>query len=88
MAAKRFLNPILKSFICVAGMGTMGLFIHPVLQTGVEWDSIFYVRVVVFLGFSYLLFQSVRQLLGSPEDCATPSSDFIPGSERRSDGPK
>ncbi|MEW6348389.1 MAG: hypothetical protein AB1646_04965 [Thermodesulfobacteriota bacterium] len=64
MAGKRFLNPLIKSSICVAGMAIMGLFLYPSLQQGTEWDTMFYLRVLVFLGFLYLLVQSVRQILG------------------------
>ncbi len=75
MAGKRFLNPLLKSFICIAGMAIMALFLYPALQQGSEWDTMFYLRVVVFLGFLYLLVQSVRQIFRPSREADSASAE-------------
>ncbi len=74
MAGKRFLNPLIKSIICIAGMAIMGLFLYPSFQQDTEWDTMFYLRVLVFLGFLYLLVQSIRQLLGISGEVDGPSA--------------
>jgi hypothetical protein len=63
MAGKKFLNPILKAAICVAGMFVMGYFLYPAALSGTIEDNLTIVRVLVFLGFTYLLIQSVKQML-------------------------
>ena len=74
MAEKRFLNPIVKSFVCVAGMAIMGIFTYPVLRDGIERDSMFYARSLVFCGFAYLLIQTIKQVLHREKDHSTLSS--------------
>lgn len=62
MQGKRFLNPIVKIVLCVAGMLTMGYFLYPVLLGSSPWDRLAIVRGLVFLGFTYLLIRSIRDL--------------------------
>jgi hypothetical protein len=63
MATKDFLNVYIKIALCLLGMGLMAYFIYPSVQAGEFSDHLTIVRVLVFLGFSYLLVQSVRKLL-------------------------
>ncbi len=79
MAGKRFLNPIIKSFVCVAGMAIMGTLTYPVLRDGIERDSMFYARSLVFCGFAYLLLQTIKQILHGEKDHSALSSH--PGNE-------
>jgi len=64
MAGKRFLNPILKIVLCLAGMFTIGYFLYPSILSGNVFDGMGIVRLLVFLGFSYLLIKSVGDLRG------------------------
>jgi len=63
MAGKKFLNPILKATICVLGMLVMGYFLYPTVLSGTFEDNLTVVRALVFLGFTYLLVQSIKQIL-------------------------
>jgi hypothetical protein len=65
MSGKKFLNPVLKIAICVAGMFVMGYFLYPSVLSGTVEDNLTIVRVLVFLGFTYLLVQSVKEMLES-----------------------
>jgi hypothetical protein len=67
MAGKKFLNPILKIVLCSAGMAVLAYFLYPSIQDGTIRDGTTVLRGVVFLGFAYLLAQSIRELLGQPE---------------------
>jgi hypothetical protein len=60
MAGKKFLHPLLKMVLCVVGILTMGYFLHHSFEQGTwtEWTN--FVRGLVFLGFAYLLVQSIR----------------------------
>jgi hypothetical protein len=63
MAGKEFLNPILKIVICIAGMLVMGYFLYPSVRSGIIEDNLTILRVLVFLGFTYLLAQSIKQMI-------------------------
>ncbi|MBI4965833.1 MAG: hypothetical protein HY913_21325 [Desulfomonile tiedjei] len=63
MAGNKFLNPYLKMVLCLLGMALMGYFLYPAVQAGEFSDHMTIVRALVFLGFSYLLMQSVREAL-------------------------
>lgn len=67
MVGKKFLNPILKIVICVLGMLAMGYFLYPSVLSGTFEDNLTIVRSLVFLGFTYLLVQSIKQILGRRE---------------------
>jgi hypothetical protein len=68
MAGKKFLNPILKIAICVTGMLVMGYFLYPAALSGTIGDNLTIVRALVFLGFTYLLVQSIKQMVEGRED--------------------
>jgi hypothetical protein len=63
MAGKEFLNPILKTVICIAGMLAMGYFLYPSVRSGIIEDNLTILRALVFLGFTYLLVQSIKQMI-------------------------
>ena len=63
MAGKEFLNPILKIVICIAGMLVMGYFLYPSVRSGIIEDNLTILRALVFLGFTYLLAQSIKQMI-------------------------
>jgi hypothetical protein len=62
MAGLKFLNPILKMMICIAGMLIMGYYLYDSLLQGL-YETITVVRALVFVGFSYLLVQSIGELI-------------------------
>lgn len=62
MAGLKFLNPILKMMICIAGMLIMGYYLYDSLLQGL-YETITLVRALVFVGFSYLLVQSIGELI-------------------------
>jgi hypothetical protein len=63
MAGNKFLNPILKMAICIAGMFVMGYYLYPSVLSGTLEDNLTIMRGIVFLGFTYLLVQSIKQML-------------------------
>ncbi len=63
MAGIKFLNAYVKIVLCVLGMGIMAYFIYPSVQMGDFGDNLTIVRALVFLGFSYLFVQSLKQVL-------------------------
>jgi hypothetical protein len=63
MAGKKFLNSYLKIFICAIGMSVMAYYLYPAMQAGELHDKLNLIRAIVFLGFTYLLVQSVREVL-------------------------
>ncbi len=63
MSGKRFLNPFLKVVLSLIGMSAMGYQLYLWLGSDAAYDNLAIVRALVFLGFSYLLVQSVRQIL-------------------------
>ncbi|MDA8406011.1 MAG: hypothetical protein M0T73_04010 [Deltaproteobacteria bacterium] len=66
MAGKKFLNPISKIVICLAGVLILGYFVHMPLYEAIflngPWDNMLVGRLVVMIAFVYLLAQSVREL--------------------------
>lgn len=62
----KFLNPILKIVLCLGGMAVMGYFLYPSLVGGNFSDGLTLGRGLVFLGFTYLFIQSIRELVGRP----------------------
>lgn len=63
MAGNKFLNPLIKIVLCVLGMGLMAYFLYPAVQAGEFHDNLTLIRGLVFLGFGYLLFQSIREIV-------------------------
>ena len=63
MAGKKFLNVYVKIVLCLLGMGIMAYFIYPSVQAGEFSDRMTIARGLVFLGFGYLLVQSIRETL-------------------------
>ncbi len=63
MAGNKFLNPILKMAICITGMFVMGYFLYPSVRSGTIEDNLTILRALVFLGFTYLLVQSIKQII-------------------------
>jgi len=63
MAGKKFLNPILKIVLCLVGMMLMGYSLYGSIQAGEPSDRVTIVRALVFLGFTYLLVQSIKDLM-------------------------
>ncbi len=66
MAGKKFLNPISKIVICLAGILILGYFVHTPLYKAIfdngPWDNMLVGRLVVMIAFVYLLAQSLREL--------------------------
>ncbi len=67
MAGKKFLNPILKIVICITGMLVIGYFLYPSVRSGIIEDNSTVLRALVFLGFTYLLVQSIKQMIDRRE---------------------
>jgi hypothetical protein len=67
MAGKKFLNPVWKIAICVAGMLIMGYFLYSSIRSETFDDHLTILRALVFLGFTYLLAGSIKQMLQPPE---------------------
>jgi hypothetical protein len=63
MAGNKFLNPILKMVICLIGMLVMGYFLYPSVKSGIIEDNLTVLRALVFLGFTYLMVQSIKQII-------------------------
>jgi hypothetical protein len=63
MAGNKFLNPILKIVICLIGMLVMGYFLYPSVKSGIIEDNLTVLRALVFLGFTYLMVQSIKQII-------------------------
>ena len=67
MAGKKFLNPFIKIIICLLGLFILGYFSHASLRDVVlgdgSADKILVVRLLVMIGFLYLLAQSVREII-------------------------
>jgi hypothetical protein len=64
MLGKEFLNPTLKIILCLAGMVVMGYYLNDAIQTETFSDKLTIVRALVFLGFSFLLVRSVKDMIG------------------------
>ena len=62
MAGIKFLNPILRIVLCGAMMAVLGYYLYPVLKSGDVTERMTIIRGLVFLGFAYLLVQSLREL--------------------------
>ena len=67
MAGKKFLNPLIKVIICLLGLLILGYFIHAPLRQVIfgdgTADKILVLRVLVMIGFLYLLAQSIREII-------------------------
>ncbi|MBI5572347.1 MAG: hypothetical protein HY914_20555 [Desulfomonile tiedjei] len=61
MAGAKFLKPTSKIVLCILGMMIMAYFIYPDLTAGTLSDRLTILRIAVFIGFAYLLVQSVRE---------------------------
>jgi hypothetical protein len=63
MAGKKFLNPYLKVGLCLIGLTLMGYFLAQQIQSGDDYDRLFYFRAIVFGGFLFLLIRSITDML-------------------------
>ncbi|MFH0959765.1 MAG: hypothetical protein V1897_13795 [Pseudomonadota bacterium] len=67
MAGKKFLNPTIKIVICVSALTLLGYFVIDPLQDAIfrngPIDKFLIGRILVMMGFVYLLIQSLRELL-------------------------
>jgi hypothetical protein len=63
MAGKKFLHPVAKVAVCAAGMLIMAYFLVPSFLDGSFGDRTDVVRLLVFLGFTYLLVRSIMDLI-------------------------
>ena len=64
MAGVRFLNPYLKVVICFIGMSLMVYFLYLDILAGHLYDIAIIGRVLLFVGFVYLLVKTVKQIIG------------------------
>ena len=73
MNGKKFLNPYAKVILCVLGMLCIGYYVLIQIQSGLIYDNllIFIIRVIVFLGFTYLLVRSISDLVKSDNSDST-----------------
>lgn len=62
MAGNKFLNPLIKLALCIFGTSLLGYYVYESLSSGGSIDSIVAVRILVLIGFVYLLIQSAREL--------------------------
>jgi hypothetical protein len=67
MAGKKFLNPLLKTVLCIMGMVVLAYHLSPDIMSGSFDDHMILLRLAVFLGFTYLLVQSVRDIIDRSE---------------------
>lgn len=67
MAGKKFLHPLTKVGLCAAGMLLMGYFLVPSLLSGSLADQTDIVRLLVFLGFTYLLIRSIMDFVSKQQ---------------------
>lgn len=74
MTGKRFLNPAAKIVLCALGMLIMGYFLVSSVLSESFGDKTDVARVIVFLGFTYLLIQSVKDLVVRPKGARSASS--------------
>ncbi len=68
MAGDKFLNPILKAALCSIGTVTLAYLVIAQIGAGGPYDYLAFARVMVLLGFLYLLVQSIRQIFQSREN--------------------
>ena len=74
MAGDKFLNPILKAALCSIGIATMAYLVIAQIGAGGPYDYLAFARVMVLLGFLYLLVQSIRQILQRRENSTIKSN--------------
>jgi len=67
MAGKNFLHPLTKIALCTAGMLLMGYFLAPSILSGSLADRTDIVRLLVFLGFTYLLIRSIMDFVSKEQ---------------------
>jgi hypothetical protein len=63
MAGIKFLNPALKIILCALGMTIIGYYLYDSILAGATNDRMTIVRVLVFLGFTYLMIKSALELI-------------------------
>ena len=72
MAGKKFLNPTLKIIICLFGIILLGYFIIEPLNEAIfhngPVDRFLVGRILVVIGFLYLLIQSGREIVSNREN--------------------
>jgi hypothetical protein len=74
MAGDKFLNPILKAALCSIGTVTMAYLVIAQIEAGGPYDHLAFARILVLLGFLYLLVQSVRQIFQRRENSTVKSN--------------
>jgi hypothetical protein len=64
MAGKKFLNPTIKIMICLLAIAVLGYFVvqEAIFQND-PVNKFLIGRILVMIGFTYLLVQSLRELL-------------------------
>ena len=64
MAGKKFLNPTIKIMICLSAIAVLGYLVvqEAIIQSDLV-NKFFIGRILVMIGFVYLLVQSLRELL-------------------------
>ena len=73
MAGDKFLNPILKAALCSIGTVTMAYLVIAQIGAGGPYDYLAFARVMVLMGFLYLLVQSIRQIFQCRENSSIKS---------------
>jgi hypothetical protein len=63
MAENKFLNPVLKATLCLAGIASMAYLLISQVGSGGPYDYLTVARALVFLGFVYLLTRTVKDML-------------------------
>ncbi len=63
MAGKKFLSPLLRIVLCAAGMLILGYFIASTFRDGTFGDLTDLLRLVVFLGFAFLLVRGILDIV-------------------------
>ena len=74
MAGDKFLNPILKAAVCSIGTVIMAYLVIVQIGAGGPYDHLAFARILVLLGFLYLLVQSVRQIFQRRENSTVKSN--------------
>ena len=67
MAGKKFLNPALKTAICLVGMLIMGYVLYSSSPSGIIEDRVSIFRGLAFLAFAYFFVHGIKQMLESKD---------------------
>jgi TRAP-type C4-dicarboxylate transport system permease small subunit len=67
MAGKKFLNPTIKIIICLLAIAVLGYFVvQEALFQNDPVNKFLIGRILVMIGFAYLLVQSLREMFRKP----------------------